>query len=114
MPFCQVRKIPSEDLLQIIGEIIQEVPNEFQVAVNFSWVCDHERQGARIHDLAKDSKFGEIRAIYGALQAHNPNARNILAAVSDDGLRALVANNCPPTGSLRDEPSHRERVDKHR
>lgn len=109
---CQVRKIPGQDLSGIIDEIAQEVPNEFQAAVNFSWVCDHERQGARIHELAKNKRFGEIRAIYGAFQAHNPNARNILAAVSDDGLMALVANNCPPTGSLRDEPSHHERVDK--
>src|SRR5712692_906500 len=64
--------------------------------VNFSWCIWHE--GERSYDEGQRDQFRQdlsrrdfnaIRALYNGRQAHNPNARNLLAAVTNADIEVI-------------------------
>jgi hypothetical protein len=92
---CQMNKATAEDLASVVAESTREIPGEFQVWVNFRWVCEHEGQGGRIRALAAQGDLEGVRAVYSQYQNHNPNARNLLNSCSDDQVKSLVKDHCP-------------------
>jgi len=77
-------------LLQAVVESSAEIPGEFQLRDNFSWVMYHEGQKEQIRTMLGQRNFEGIRSVYHDRQNHNPNARNLLAAVSNSYIRDLV------------------------
>jgi len=77
-------------LLQVVKECSNEIPNEFQLRENFSWVMYHEGQKEQIRVMLGNGNYEGIRSVYHDKQDHNPNARNLLAAVSNPYIRNLV------------------------
>lgn len=81
----------NDDLLvQVVTESASEIPGEFQLRDNFSWVMYHEGQKEQIRTMLGRGNFEGIRSVYHDKQNHNPNARNLLAAVSNAYIRDLV------------------------
>lgn len=81
----------NDDLLrQVVIESSNEIPDEFQLRGNFQWVMYHEGQGESIRVMVGRGNFEGVRSTYSDKQAHNPNARNLLAAVSNRYIRDLV------------------------
>ncbi|KIG11243.1 hypothetical protein BurMR1_1903 [Burkholderia sp. MR1] len=55
------------------------------------WVADHENKRSELLDALAKRDFGDIRGrIYWNAQEHNPNARNLLAAVSNGDLEQML------------------------
>ena len=98
----QISSHSDAELEDLISESVAEIQNE--TVQNFSWVCDHEKQGAEIHQMLARNDIGGIRGRFAQYQNHNPNARNQLAAASDSFVRSLVQSHCPPTSAPKREP----------
>lgn len=92
----QINNAGDPELTAVTQQVSAEIPAEFQLPTNFYWVCEHEGLGRLIHDLRARGDFGGIRGIYANAQGHNPNARNLLAAMSDDQVASTVDGSCPP------------------
>lgn len=90
----QISSLSDAELDELTTESVNEIKSE--VIGNFSWVCDHERQGAEIHGMLARNDVGGIRGRYSSFQHHNPNAVNQLAGVPDSYVRLLVQSHCPP------------------
>ena len=80
----------QETLQSAVDNAVSVIPQEFQLAVNFNWVAIHEGQLPAFRRLNAAENFEGIRAIYAAAQNHNPNARHLLAAVSNRTIQGLV------------------------
>ena len=77
-------------LLEVVTECSNEIPGEFQLRDNFSWVMYHEGRKEQIRVMLENGNYEGIRSLYHQIQDHNPNARNLLAAVSNPYIRDLV------------------------
>jgi hypothetical protein len=77
-------------LLQVVAESSAEIPGEFQLREAFSWVMYHEGQKEQMRTMLGRGNFEGIRSVYHDKQDHNPNARNLLAAVNNQYIRDLV------------------------
>jgi hypothetical protein len=77
-------------LLQVVTKSSAEIPGEVQLRENFSWVMYHEGQKRTDPNNAGTGNFEGIRSLYDDKQNHNPNARNLLAAVSNSYIRDLI------------------------
>jgi hypothetical protein len=77
-------------LLQAVAESSADIPGEFQLRENFSWVMYHEGQKGQIRTMLGRGNFEGIRSLYHDKQNHNPNARNLLAAASNSYIRDLA------------------------
>lgn len=92
---CQLKKAPLADFEKAVLDSVNDIPGEFQVPTNFRWVCEHEGQGGTMHALLAQGNIGGIRGVYHHYQKHNPNARNLLAALKDSIVRQLTLKHCP-------------------
>lgn len=62
------------------------------VFASVAWVSRHEGQLNNFKVLASQGRYEEIRQIYERLQRHNPNARNLLNALTNEAIRHLIDN----------------------
>jgi hypothetical protein len=83
---------PDNILLLAVQKAVATIPDEFHLAENFNWVALHEGQLPAFRRLDAAEDYQDIRRIYRALQSHNPNARNLLSAVSDGYIHNLIQN----------------------
>jgi hypothetical protein len=77
-------------LTAVTTEAAGEIPTEFNLRENFHWVAYHEGQMKYFREANSANNFEGIRSVYHDKQNHNPNARNLLAAVSDRFIRDLI------------------------
>lgn len=77
-------------LLQVTMEAIQEIPDEFHLFENFQWVADHEGQEETFRVRNGQGNYESIRSIYFEKQRHNPNAADLLSAVSNRYIRDMI------------------------
>jgi len=81
----------SDSELQTISkQASNEIPETFELFVNYEWVARHEKQLDAFRKLAAENKFDQIRSIYKLAQRHNPNTVNLLSAVSNRTIRDMV------------------------
>ena len=75
-----IRNANDAVLLQVTMEASSVIPSKYQLRDNFYWVAYHEGRmpGWRIANA--NHNFDLIRSEYHDKQAHNPNAKNLLAA----------------------------------
>jgi hypothetical protein len=85
-----IRAASNELLVQYIYQTRARVYGEFQLVANFQWVAYHEGQRDQFRNLLGQRSFNSIRVLYSGKQQHNPNARNLLSAVSNADVEAIV------------------------
>jgi hypothetical protein len=85
-----IRASSDEALLQATLRAVNDIPVAFDFEQNLRWVMEHEGEGGEFRRLAASGDAPSPRERYRARQNHNPNARNLLAAVSDRQLFAFV------------------------
>jgi hypothetical protein len=85
-----IRAASNEQLVQFVYQTRGRVYGEFQLVANFQWVAYHEGQRDQFRNLLSQRNFNAIRDLYSGRQQHNPNARNLLAAVSNGDVEAMV------------------------
>jgi hypothetical protein len=74
----------------LISQAVSSIPGEMQLKLNFEWVAIHEHQLSAFRRLDAIGQYESIRTIYASLQKHNPNARNLLAAVTNQYIHTLI------------------------
>jgi Subtilase family len=84
--FELIQKAPDAELIQITKEAVEQDKIKYQIRENLEWVLSHEGQLPYFRTLAKNNNFSAIRSRYRQLQSHNPNAINVLNALSDSEL----------------------------
>jgi hypothetical protein len=85
-----IRAASNDLLVQYVNQTRGRVYAEFQLVANFKWVAYHEGQRDQFRLLLSRREFASIRALYSGRQQHNPNARNLLAAVPNSDVEAIV------------------------
>jgi hypothetical protein len=85
-----IRAASNDQLVLFIGQTRARIYAEFQLVANFRWVAYHEGQRDILRALLSQRKFNEIRALYSARQNHNPNARNLLAGVTNLDIAEMI------------------------
>jgi subtilisin family serine protease len=83
-------KASDSDLLEATRAALSLAYVRYQISENFEWVLSHESQLNLFRELGQSKNYQKIRMIYHRLQGHNPNARNILSAVSDEGIQQML------------------------
>lgn len=111
------RLIAAATDAQISGALTaaaEKIPAEYNLPGHFEWVAIHEKQLSNFLRLAALQEFEPIRQTYAILQDHNANARNLLAAVSDDyidrqldGLAARFPTDASSANPLASRPTDR-------
>jgi hypothetical protein len=77
-------------LLAAVKAASISIPQEFDLKGAMQWVMYHEGQAKAFREDLRNNYIGSIRSLYKTKQSRNPNARNLLAAVSDDYIRNLI------------------------
>jgi hypothetical protein len=85
-----IKSATDSELQNIVSQAVKGIPSQFDLRGNFEWVAVHEGELGAFRRLDEAQQYEGIRAIYSARQAHNPNARNLLAAVADTTIHELV------------------------
>jgi hypothetical protein len=85
-----IRGASNDQLVQFVYQTRGRVYSEFHLVANFQWVAYHEGQRDQFRSLLSQKNFNAIRDLYSGRQQHNPNARNLLAAVSNVDVEAIV------------------------
>lgn len=87
----------SATTLRAIQEALPDsIPADRALLRNLKWVAFHERQARALRASLAEGDFSDrlegygIRWRYHAYQDHNPNARNLMAAVSNQMIRELI------------------------
>ena len=80
----------NDQLTQMVKQAEAGVYTQFQLVANFRWVAYHENCRDTFRRELSQRKFTDIRSLYGSKQNHNPNARNLLAAVSNHDIEVIV------------------------
>jgi hypothetical protein len=85
-----IRAASAKQLVQYVHLTRARVYSEFQLPVNFQWVADREGLRGEFRTLLGQRNFMGIRDVYCGCQGHNPNARRLLAAVSNADIEVMV------------------------
>ena len=85
-----IRAASNDQLTAMVGQTKARVYGEFQLVGNFQWVAYHEGQRDQFRQDLSRRDFNAIRALYNGRQSHNPNARNLLAAVTNADIEVIV------------------------
>jgi len=88
--FNLLKSAPTDDLALAIKRSLPIAYKQYEIPANFEWVLTHEHQLELFRDLERSANYGRIRSIYFQLQEHNPNAKNVLSAVSDNQINILI------------------------
>ena len=86
----------DDEINRAVTQAVTEIPTEFQLYTNFTWVLDHENQLHTFRQLQALGRFDVIRDTYYRAQGANPNARYLLAAYSDNQIAAMISYDVRP------------------
>lgn len=86
----RITALSNDQLGQMLPRVTSEILNERDVAGHLRWVAHHEGRLKDLRNALGDGDFEEIRRIYSNTQSHNPNARNLLAGISNGKLAELI------------------------
>src|ERR1700733_2131033 len=85
-----LKAVPSDQLAEIIKQALPFAFVQYQIPANFEWVLSHESQLELFRELGRSKSYGQIRTLYYRKQLHNPNAKNVLSAISDLQIQELL------------------------
>jgi hypothetical protein len=86
----EIRNANDDLLTAVTLEAAAEIPGEFQLDGSLQWVAYHEGQMTQFRTLNAQTNFEAIRNIYFDKQEHNPNAANLLSAVTNQYIRNWI------------------------
>jgi hypothetical protein len=85
-----IRTASHKQLLQYVHLTRARVYSEFQLAACFAWVAEQEGWREKLRQMLDLRDFAGIRKNYQWRQQQNPNARSLLAAISNAVIEVLV------------------------
>lgn len=85
-----LRVVPPDQLADNIRQSLTFAYDQYQIPANFEWVLSHENQLELFRELGRSKDYRQIRTIYYRKQQHNPNAKNVLSAISDVQIQELL------------------------
>lgn len=80
----------ADEIESALSQAVADIPQTYTLVGNFSWVLYHEGLLQRFQAYKAQGNFAAIRDQYYRSQVDNPNARNLLAAVSDTTIANLI------------------------
>jgi hypothetical protein len=86
----RINAASNNELTSYLPLINGEVFNNFLLGQHFQWVAYHEGLLQNFRTWLAQHNFGNIRASYAGREQHNPNAHNLLSAVSDQQIANLI------------------------
>ncbi len=86
----EIRNANDDLLTTATLQAASEIPGEFQLDGALEWVAYHEGQMVQFRALNAKADFEGIRNIYFDKQSHNPNAGNLLSAVTNQYIRNWI------------------------
>lgn len=86
----RIASLNDDQLKSILLDGERDIPAEFQLGAQFDWVCHHEGKLNDFRIWASQGNFESIRGVYHDKQNHNPNARNLLNAVTNQDIKTLL------------------------
>ena len=87
-----LRETSPEAILNATRRATLRAKDEYKIVENFREILFDERDLSTFVHLANQNKFKKIRSKYKEIQSDNPNARNVLSALKDSELQALIAD----------------------
>ncbi len=85
-----IQSASNNQLVSLLPLITGRVFSEFNLPLHFTWVAYHEGALNSFRTAASEGRYLDIRSQYYSEQDHNPNARHLLAALSDQHIKMLV------------------------
>jgi subtilisin family serine protease len=85
-----IRDQSTDELAEKIKQSLPIAYDQYQIPAQFEWVLSHEHQLELFRELGRTGHYRRLRSIYYQLQQHNPNAKNVLSAVSDAQIQELL------------------------
>lgn len=85
-----IRNANDALLGQITTQVAAAIPSTYDLRTAFWWVSYHEGCMVQFRLWNAEHNFSAIRELYHEKQNHNPNARNLLAAVNNRCIYDLV------------------------
>ncbi|WP_241301007.1 hypothetical protein [Burkholderia cenocepacia] len=86
----------DDELMPIIEKAVQEIPSlrlgGDTLPGHFRWVCFHEGWLPEFRQWNADRLYRSIRGKYREMEDHNSDARNLLAAVDNRYIKAMIDN----------------------
>jgi hypothetical protein len=61
-----------------------------ELVQHLGWVAVHEGQLEVLRDDQDKGRFDDIRSVYFNYQSHNPDARNLMAGVSNEDISEII------------------------
>ena len=89
----EIRNANDDLLADVTMQAANEIPGEFQLDGALQWVAYHEGQMVAFREMNAASNFEGIRSVYFDKQSHNPNAANLLSAVTNQYIRNWINAN---------------------
>ncbi len=86
----RISALSNNELAQLLPRVTDEIRSSRDVGGHFRWVALHENRLADFRDCLAAGDFEEIRRIYNDCQGHNPNARSLLAGISNGHLTTFI------------------------
>jgi hypothetical protein len=86
----RIANLNDGQLTEILRAAERDIPNQFSLEANFIWVCHHEGQLNQFRIWAAQGNYESIRSRYHEKQEHNPNAKNLLSAVTNRDIKTML------------------------
>ncbi|RWO03135.1 MAG: hypothetical protein EOS07_35685 [Mesorhizobium sp.] len=86
----RINNLSNNEIENYIPQITDQIMSTRQLGVHFNWVALHEGKRKNFLDSLANSDFASIRSTYYNAQNHNPDARELLAGLSNRHLKDLI------------------------
>lgn len=86
----RINNLSNNEIEDYIPNIVDYIYGHLKLEIHFRWVAFHEGRRKDFLNCLDNGDYTGIRAIYSGSQQHNPDARNLLAGVSNGHLKTLV------------------------
>ena len=87
---AMIRHASNDILMDLLPIVNERVYIEFNLPLHFGWVAHHEGALNSFRQALSEGRISDIRSQYYSEQSHNPDARHLLAAMSDRNIERLV------------------------
>jgi hypothetical protein len=86
----EISNLSNDQLAAVFLQAEHDIPATYMLAVNFDWVCHHEGQLNTLRQMEGRGDYEGIRQVYFTKQQRNPNAKNLLNAVTNKDIKDLL------------------------
>jgi len=80
----------ANEIESALSQAVGDIPQTYNLVAHFSWVLYNQGLLQRFQAFKSQGNFAAIRDQYYRSEVDNPNARNLLAAISDNTIANLI------------------------